>query len=685
MGTETIALRRFGVDQVGVVQWGTHLCQFCETNQDLSDILAPYFAAGLRGNEYCIWATTTPQQDPNTKALLKKSIPRFNHYLKQEKLAIIDSASFYKNGTFDASEVLERVFSLEKTALEKGFCGLRFASTVFSVPTDLWNPLIEFEAALNKALPNHNIIGLCSYSLADCLTSHIIKMEINHTGTLLKKSTGWSLTEDASQRLQTEQQYQTVIQNAIDVFWVSDLAGRFLEVNGAFCNLTGYRRDELLNMHLQDIETQPPQNVNQDIEHVKQQGHNRLETCIRRKDGVPVDIEVSSHYMKTRAGERVFVFAHNINRRRRNEAAIKQSETRYRELANCITDSFVALDSNLQYVYWNKAAEKVTGIKAKDAIGHHVLEVFSDSSPQKIAATYLKVLKTGKPKVVVDELVLNKKTVIVENYIYPTKTGIAVFTKDITQRKALQDKLVEYTQKLEDLVKVRTEKLKNAERLAAIGETAGMVGHDIRNPLQTISGELYLTKAELANLPNSCEKQNLMESMNVIGEQLTYINKIVADLQDFARPSLPNFEEIDIEKTVNEIMSTVNIPADIRVSVDIMASFPKVRTDLTYLKRIIINLVTNAIQAMPNGGTLSISAGFDSEIVTIRVRDTGRGIAAEVQKKIFMPLFTTKSKGQGLGLAVVKKLTDALGGRVWFESEVDKGTCFIVQLPFTES
>jgi signal transduction histidine kinase len=187
----------------------------------------------------------------------------------------------------------------------------------------------------------------------------------------------------------------------------------------------------------------------------------------------------------------------------------------------------------------------------------------------------------------------------------------------------------------------------------------------------------------MAALPDSDSKQNLMESMKVISEQLAYINKIVADLQDFARTSLPNFEDIALERTVNKIMETVSVPGDIRVSVAVMANFPKFKSDLTYLKRILINLITNAVQAMPNGGVLSITATFDCKVATLCVRDTGHGIPVDAQNKIFKPLFTTKSKGQGLGLAVVKKLTDALGGHIRFESAVGKGTCFIVELPLS--
>jgi signal transduction histidine kinase len=290
-------------------------------------------------------------------------------------------------------------------------------------------------------------------------------------------------------------------------------------------------------------------------------------------------------------------------------------------------------------------------------------------------------LKTRKPRVFIDELTINNRKVIVENHIYPSKTGISVFTKDITQRKELQNKLEEYTQRLEDLVRIRTEKLKTAERLAAIGETAGMVGHDIRNPLQTISGELYLAKGEVDSFPEGDAKKNLIEGMQIIGEQLGYINKIVADLQDYARTSAPCLEEVDLEKTLKDIMSTVSISQDVQVAVSVKKGFPKLSSDSSYLKRILINLITNAVQAMPAGGKLTVTANWNGKNLVIKVEDTGQGIPEEAKVNIFKPLFTTKSKGQGLGLAVVKKLTTAIGGTITFESAVGKGTCFTVEIP----
>ena len=258
--------------------------------------------------------------------------------------------------------------------------------------------------------------------------------------------------------------------------------------------------------------------------------------------------------------------------------------------------------------------------------------------------------------------------------------------QEIAERTKAEEELERYQNHLEKLVEEKTKQLKDSERLATIGATAGMVGHDIRNPLQTVTGELYLAKEELNNLPDGDSKENLRESLNIINEQTIYVNKIVSDLQDFAKPIAPKIEEINLEKTIQTVLSSINLrqsdkPEGIQIEYHIGESFPNLKVDESYLRRILQNLVTNAIQAMPNGGKLNINAAITDGQARITVEDTGNGIPEEFRNKLFTPLMTTKSKGQGFGLAVVKRFTEGLGGTVSFESEVGKGTKFIISLP----
>jgi signal transduction histidine kinase len=208
-----------------------------------------------------------------------------------------------------------------------------------------------------------------------------------------------------------------------------------------------------------------------------------------------------------------------------------------------------------------------------------------------------------------------------------------------------------------------------------------MVGHDIRNPLQAITSDIYLAKKDLAYIPESTEKNNALESLGEIEKNVDYINKIVVDLQDFARPLSPKLEKTILEQIVQTVLATLKIPENITVTYSIAKGFPILLTDPSYIQRILTNLSNNAIQAMPNGGKLTIAATAQNSKVAITVQDTGEGIPETVRSKIFTPLTTTKAKGQGFGLSVVKRFTEAMGGTVKFESEVEKGTKFIVELP----
>ena len=142
-------------------------------------------------------------------------------------------------------------------------------------------------------------------------------------------------------------------------------------------------------------------------------------------------------------------------------------------------------------------------------------------------------------------------------------------------------------------------------------------------------------------------------------------------------------EDVDLTIIIKKIIEALNTPNNIEINSSLQPDI-KLRTDSSYLKRIMTNLGTNAIQAMPKGGTLAIVTECTDNRVRISVSDTGEGISDEAKGKIFTPLFTTKAKGQGFGLAVVKKLVEELHGSITFESQQGKGTKFIINLPFIE-
>jgi signal transduction histidine kinase len=260
--------------------------------------------------------------------------------------------------------------------------------------------------------------------------------------------------------------------------------------------------------------------------------------------------------------------------------------------------------------------------------------------------------------------------------------GIWSIVRDITEQKQLQKNLQDQADYLKKVIEDRTKQLKDSERLVAIGHTAGMVGHDLRNPLQTVIGELYLAKNEVKSLTEGEVKSNLQESIHVIEEQAVYMDKIVSDLQAFVQPVKIDKKPINLKELVTNVLASVATPNNITVQTQIEDDSPQIKADIHLLKRVLINLVTNSVQAMPDGGKLTLTGQVNREgQVSVTVQDTGVGIPDAIKNQIFTPLFTTKLRGQGFGLAVCKRVIEAHGGTISFESTAGRGAEFTIQFP----
>jgi PAS domain S-box-containing protein len=237
---------------------------------------------------------------------------------------------------------------------------------------------------------------------------------------------------------------------------------------------------------------------------------------------------------------------------------------------------------------------------------------------------------------------------------------------DVTERTKLEEKLAE------------------AERLAAIGQTAAMVGHDLRNPLQGIAGAIYLLRQQNESPPaderEHAAKSGALELLGMVEESVDYMDKIVSDLRDYAAPANPELATVSINQLLNETLSNMRIPSNVKVSVNVQDA-EKWTVDPVLMRRVFINLITNAVQAMPNGGELKITTQKTQDETLVTFQDTGTGILKEDLPQLFQPFHTTKAKGQGLGLAVCKRLVEAHGGKITVISTVGEGSTFTVTVP----
>ena len=253
---------------------------------------------------------------------------------------------------------------------------------------------------------------------------------------------------------------------------------------------------------------------------------------------------------------------------------------------------------------------------------------------------------------------------------------------------------------LEEKVEERTKELLEAqeqlirqEKLAIIGQFAGSLSHELRNPLGVIQNAIYYLKIVLAT-----QDAEIIEYLQIIDNQSKNIVKLITDMLDFARTKSPQKESVEVLSLINGVFIQHTPPQNISIRLDISENLPHILIDPHQIQQVIANRVINAYQSMPQGGQLSISAtekltngaspsdnsSIESNKMEIRISDTGKGIAPEYMQKIFMPLFTTKTKGTGLGLLTCKNLVEANGGKIKVDSLYGEGTTITITLPVHE-
>lgn len=224
------------------------------------------------------------------------------------------------------------------------------------------------------------------------------------------------------------------------------------------------------------------------------------------------------------------------------------------------------------------------------------------------------------------------------------------------------------------------ERLLRAERLSAIGTLAATVSHELRNPLSVINNAVFFLTTKVSR-----EDPRVVRNLEIIRREVQTATHVIEDLLDFARSRPPQVTTIEAELLVRDALSRQQVPENVHVENLVPKELPPLCADPGQMQQVLSNLIENAVHAMPDGGILRVEGAAGGGRVTLRVSDSGVGIAPENLARIFEPLFTTRSRGVGLGLALVRRVVEAHGGHVTVESEVGKGTIFILELPTAEA
>ena len=403
-------------------------------------------------------------------------------------------------------------------------------------------------------------------------------------------------------------------------------------------------------------------------------------------------VEVSAYPVKNVEGKTVVIHvSKDITQRKLMERDLQASEEQFRAITDCALDAIVMIDDEQRVVYWNPAAERIFGYEKEEVLG----KFSSFLAPKHLREGMEKGLsglnKNGSISFAGTlETVGRKKSGAefpMELSGSQIQIGGASFSvaiiRDVTERKRMQNKLREYSSHLKYMVELRTAQLKDAnerlvksERLATIGELAGMVGHDLRNPLAGIKNATYFLKKK----GTAISEDSYQDMLGVIERAIDHSDKIVNELLDYAREIHLELQDCSLRELLSDVLTRLNIPKKVKIISNISEKLV-VRVDVDKLGRVFMNLVKNAADAMPNGGSLTVESKLVGDNFELSFADTGVGISEEILPKLFLPLITTKAQGMGFGLAICKRIVEAHRGTIRVETVKGKGTTFVITLP----
>ena len=349
-------------------------------------------------------------------------------------------------------------------------------------------------------------------------------------------------------------------------------------------------------------------------------------------------------------------------------------------------------DRDYRFVFVNEAFCAMVGFPCGQMLGKTDYDFFPEEEADFFRAKDAEMFASGERVVIEQEPISaadgHRHWLATTKVPYrppgqPEVTHLVGIIHDVTRLKAAEEALRQSNEELERRVAERGRALAAAqgellrkERLAVLGQLAGGVAHQIRNPLAIIKNASYVLEKAIGPTADP----TIVGSLAMIHDEITHADGIVTDLLDYAAVRPPRFREVAIDEVIDLAVRSDRIPSIVRLEVEV-ASLPPLWLDDQQLHGALGNLIRNACEAMPDGGTLTVGARADGDVVAIFVEDTGPGIPPEVRDRLFEPLVTTKPLGLGLGLVTARTLVANHGGTIVAGTGKKGGARFEIRLP----
>ena len=354
-------------------------------------------------------------------------------------------------------------------------------------------------------------------------------------------------------------------------------------------------------------------------------------------------------------------------------------------------DAIWILDPAHHILRSNSAAERLFRRSNEELIGKHCWEIVHGTTEPFPGCPVLRVRSSLQRETIDLQIGEGWYRITVDPILDAAGNyaGAVHSISDITERVRAEEALRAYSARLEEIVAERTRELREAqeqllrqERLAVLGQLGGGVAHELRTPLGAIKNVAYFLNMVLED-----PDPDVREMIEILNREVDVSERIINSLLEYARQEPPTRRAVDVNDLLEAVLARIGVPDPIELITELDAALPIIQADPDQLQQVFGNILLNAVQAMPQGGRLVIkSRAIPSEAselqgVAISFSDTGVGIPEEDLAKIFEPLFTTKARGIGLGLALAKMMVEAHGGDIGVQSTVGEGTTLTIRLP----
>jgi len=483
-----------------------------------------------------------------------------------------------------------------------------------------------------------------------------------------------AILEDVTQRKQTEQalkdseeRYRTLVEGANDAVFLETFDGHIVDINTKACEMLGYTRSELLHLIMADLVHQDDGQLEKEEKKEGEPSQHREEIMIR-KDGNQMPVEVNTSILRLKGEKYLMSVVRDITQRKEKELrqkhleqAIIESKKRLMAVFDGIMSPLAITDLDHNLIMVNKATASLFGDKIPRLLGRKCYEAFRKESEPCPNCPVSETIRTSKPSHRLSTNPIVNRTL--EEYTYP------IF--DASGNLSL---IINYGIDVTDKIKMERQ-LVQADKMASLGTLAAGIAHEIRNPMATVN---LNTQILLRDLDVGEEHQVYMLD---IQKEVKKIERIISEILEFSKPRPAHLVENNINEVVLSVHELTRVQLrrdDLRVHFNLADHLPAVLIDPAQISQVVINLVINAMQAMPDGGDLTVTTQTDSTTrrVELLVGDTGLGIPNENLSKIFDPFFTNKPEGTGLGLSIARQILDKNQAAIRVSSKEGQGTVF---------